>query len=263
METWLERRPTRSTPAPEFRTVAIDVSTSDTDEMQIEIPVTDHVSRVAGIHVAIEYEAADGALTRRRITMQRLSAAHGTTVLHAICHERHALRAFRVDRIQCMITLEGEILDPAEFWATIGVDPNADARAATAAHVDTRAIESLLGPQTLLLAGIANCDGYMHPAELDAIIEYIEITCENSGFILGSEEVAAIRNRVRRLRPDRETLSIAVETLFGRRLGARLAFPKPQARRFLRVAARVADADSEMHRAEYDFLAELSELAGE
>ncbi len=73
---------------------------------------------VAGINFAIDYLDSRGRASTRRVTLHRFRmTSKGALLLYARCHERRAERSFRVDRIQSVIDLDGEVRDCGPFFS--------------------------------------------------------------------------------------------------------------------------------------------------
>lgn len=71
------------------------------------------------ITTTFEYIDADGIETRRTVDIYRTAKAGGYTRITGWCHGRQAERTFRSDRLQSVITKDGEVLSPGEFLTTI------------------------------------------------------------------------------------------------------------------------------------------------
>lgn len=71
------------------------------------------------LDVTIEYRAATGAPTRRKISIQSVMNEDGTLYLTAYCHERRAPRDFRLDRITAVLSEHGEVLPAAALLGRI------------------------------------------------------------------------------------------------------------------------------------------------
>lgn len=160
----------------------------------------------------IEYEAADGERTRRRISMRSLKRAAGVVYLYAFCMERRAMRQFRVDRITGMITEDGEVLDPATYFALQGI-PLRPQTAAEAFTCDcaSRALAEMR-PGLVLLAAVARADRKVDLREVDAVQVYAEreliaLAREGALDVPASLEVAAaMTGDIAMMRPMTPTL---------------------------------------------------------
>jgi len=78
------------------------------------------------IETTIDYADADGQITRRRVKISSISSSRGRTYVNGYCMERKAPRQFRLDRIDCFITEEGECVEPATFISKIKNKPVAE-----------------------------------------------------------------------------------------------------------------------------------------
>lgn len=146
---------------------------------------------VVGLALGITYVDSRGEESRRRITVRSLSERHGVLMLNAYCHERDAVRQFRVDRIEEIAVLStGEIIeDAAEFFASLsGRDHTAEVIAGC-----RHALQ--------VLTFLARCDGHLHPAEQDQIVEFVI----NTGLRPLEVDEQRVRQHVSALYPDKTT----------------------------------------------------------
>ncbi|MCA0855868.1 WYL domain-containing protein [Phaeobacter italicus] len=67
------------------------------------------------IPVTIEYRDVEGRRTKRRVDVQRTARDRGYYRIHGWCHQRNDERTFRSDRMDCVITSDGEVLTPQQF----------------------------------------------------------------------------------------------------------------------------------------------------
>ena len=259
---WLfKRSPAVTGTAPEIipvrnRRVLPPVATSD------ELEETAHVSCEEEIDldeafVAIEYEDAAGNETRRRITMRKLSRGPNAPIVTAICHERHAIRHFRTDRIGCIITKDGEIIDTGTFFRdTLGIDL-ADFRPDEGIGI-ARLLRERLRPPVSILVAAARSDGQFLPVELDAIERFIE---DHIAWMLDTgrlevsvtpEHLDKLRELVRTMRPSRGAMSGYLTRV--------MEFETYPFQRFLRALEEVIAADGVLHRDEFAFLDEISQI---
>jgi hypothetical protein len=123
------------------------------------------------VFVAIEYRDSRGVLSRRRITMIKLTPGTEAPHLSAICHERRAFRQFRLDRIQRFIDLNGEVIDPRDFWNSIGI--NVAAISGGGDHSTGQKLRDQFRPALSVLVTLSKCDGFMHPDEIVSILTYV------------------------------------------------------------------------------------------
>src|SRR5690606_19646165 len=87
--------------------VAPSLPNEDVDE-----PGKQSLGFAEGQSFAIEYVDAAGRPSSRRITVYDIQmTSSGVPCLYARCHERGAMRSFRVDRIKYCIDYDGEVFD--------------------------------------------------------------------------------------------------------------------------------------------------------
>lgn len=160
----------------------------------------------------IEYEAANGERSRRRVSMRSLKRGAGVIYLNAFCMERRAMRQFRLDRITGMITEDGEVIDPAAYFALQGVALRAQTDAeALAARCAARALAEMR-PGLVMLAAVARADGKVDLRELDAVEVYAErelLALEREGildFPASLEVATAMTGDIALMRPMVPTL---------------------------------------------------------
>lgn len=255
MSNWIETVPSQHDPAPDFPSIQVMFEDKGDESLKIHIDDFDAPNPVAGLLTAIEYCDGDSVDTRRRITMMRLTLHWNVPTLYAVCHEANGLRGFRVDRIQNFITADGELFTATEFWSSLDIDPVSVANG----HVKPkrRQIESLVGPQICILAALSRSDGNMRKSEIDAIVDYIEIELEDAGVFMDASETPCLINYIRRIRPTRETVQQAVDTIFGGHFSNRKRLVGRSADKFMKAAGNVIDADGIFHDAEFQFISEL------
>lgn len=211
----------------------------------------------AGLRATIEYRAASGEITRRAITV---AGFNGGPAIEAFCHLRRARRRFRLDRIACVITEDGEILDPAEVWQAAGIGPAACTE--TSPFEQAARVKSLLGPQLCVLASVAHAGGIPRPDACAAILTFVEASCERAGVVLDPASALRLAAHIRQLRPDRDQVDAALETLLSRRFGNPAALDADGRARLGRAVRTVTDADDEIDGAEFLAIAELQSRFG-
>ncbi|WP_340109484.1 WYL domain-containing protein [Pikeienuella sp. HZG-20] len=272
---WFRGRPEEDAETPNIPGVEPYIGTDDTDaepaddtEPMRRASDDPDAGYVEPIFIGIRYHSASGDLSQRRIRMIRFEcSAAGDLSLRAYCHERKSARLFRCDRIDCFFDADGEITDPPQFWRELGVDLEqlvTDLRPTPRAAVEASGERVPRAPRrpTLkthlnLLAALSRCDGKMRPEEVDVIVTYAIDEMERDGVITPDAEIAALAARVRRMRPTRDAIRLAVEKLF---VGLDALGPAARAR-FMHAAHAVANADGVLRPEEFDFLAALE--AGE
>jgi hypothetical protein len=249
---WFDRVPSISDPVP--REPDLDTELDDTGEFVDDF--ADDSVELADIFLYIEYRNAGGISTQRAITIKKQENDSSHPSILAWCHTRKALRQFRLDRISSIVTVDGEVFQPAKlFWESIGHRVGAEIEFSQAKANDRTAasgVKRQFNNEIVVLAALSGSDGNMHERELDEIIDYLERELEWERMAVQTDEISAIRNHIKRMRITRERLETSVKLLLTgegkHRLYAR------QLQRFLTTAKKVVDADGRIHEAEFLFL---------
>lgn len=160
-----------------------------------------------GLAFYIEYRAADGELSKRRISCKRFEPATNTVL--AYCYERRAARRFRVDRILLIVVPEtGEVLD-REGWL--------DQLGGEGLHRRDERLTRLL----TVLVFLMRCDRHEHPAEAEVIERAV------TSFALRFDgDDAMIEGGValaKQLAPDADDVAMAIRWIDKREERGRLA----------------------------------------
>lgn len=274
---WLTSRPSRHDDPPDI--VGVSIQLQGEDDLD-DLPGDGEgegeraASDIADVFCAMEYVSARGECTRRRITMKRFDDAGAAPRLYAWCHERRAIRSFRLERIACFISVDGEVLAPDAFWASIGISPPITAEASARPVASRPAASAIAAPapradlalrrstrrQLRVLAGLGRCDGVYRPVEIEQMLQYALKEGEWDGIAPSEQETEAFRAYLGRLRPTREALSEALHDLFEAPRGKHRLYAR-EAERFLAAACAVAQADGEIAPEEFQFLEDLRERA--
>jgi uncharacterized tellurite resistance protein B-like protein len=197
-------RPLPSAPRPVRLPEDDDVDTDQSETM----------GSAEGQSFMIEYVDSKGRASARRVTVWSIIAgAGGTPCLYAKCHERNAMRQFRVDRIRSCIDYDGEIFEyvphflQENFGMSIG--------ASTASLRDDRWIDILdaVRADAVLLACVIRSDGSVHDAEIEAAFQHILWVAESAGRMLDELQQAALKRYLARLRPTENALSSAMDAI--------------------------------------------------
>jgi hypothetical protein len=237
-------------PAPPALTTAGTQLTLDTDTRDL-----------GDAFCLIEYEDATGERTRRRISMRSLKRGAGVVYLNAYCMERRAMRQFRVDRITAMITEDGEILDPAAYFALQGV-PLRHQTAAEALTCDcaARALAEMR-PGLVMLAAVARADRKVDLREVDAVQVYAErelIALSREGVLdvpASLEVAAAMTGDIALMRPMVPTLRAQALRICD--------WPEARFNRLRRAMQEVIVADGHILPSELDLVEEFDRLLRE
>lgn len=228
------------------------------------------------VYTMIDYRDAQGIETRRRITMRRIETTAQGANLIAICHERRALRSFRIDRIVDFIETDGEVVEPAFFFREFcAVDiHNLPAEAATKPIIERRprgrprgtdraaigrAARAILKTRLELLVLAARADDELHPAEIEEIQRFAEDELRRldaTGALAAPvtiEIVDPICKSIPRMRPLREDIADMVQKL--------AALSPDEMSRFVSAMSRVIRADGVVALSEELFLANMNSAA--
>jgi WYL domain len=230
-----------------------------------------------GVTFAIEYADSRNNVTTRRITLRELYwSDDGMLYLHSMCHERHALRSFRFDRVRAVIDLDGVVHEPRVFFQSelrfpLGdltvelppLRPTTEPRLRPARQPKMVAVASV-GPEKpgltqrraardglRVLAALARADGLMHDAEIAVILDYIVERAAADGIETGEDDRAVLLPYLRRQVPSADVL--------GECLGRLGAEPETMRRLFLRHAVALMDVDGVQHPAEFEMMSNLKE----
>ena len=188
--------------------------------------------------LGLRYEADDGDVTERRVTLHYAYQRGNIYYLQCYCHERKATRCFRSDRILTLVDQEtGEVLDSSDaILARVKAlaSPTNVSDATLAAFHSHR-------PGIIVLLFLSRCDGE-HPLELDVILGYLDHLMPQ-----GIDE-ELLRRKLRAMHPD--------PTAYERALNALERTPD-ELKRIARVATRLVDVDGVISEPETHFALEL------
>lgn len=205
----------------------------------------------------IEYVDSKGRSSLRRVTVWSIEAGSGgMPCLYAKCHERQAMRQFRVDRIKSCADFDGEVyLDVMAFLAECFGNEIVAASSAASSPSRWSSILDMVRPDAVLLACVSYADGHAHVREAEEICDYLSFVAEAEIGMLTPVEISALERHVKRLRPSDAMISRALEevsALDGRRK-----------ERLLRACVAVMDADGRRHQGERQAIQDLAyELTG-
>jgi uncharacterized tellurite resistance protein B-like protein len=187
----------------------------------------------------LHYVNAKAEISHRRVTVRQVIGRPPATIL-CFCHERRAVRNFRLDRIQEAACAEtGEIYDRLTLLQLLGdrglrgVDP----RVRRAVHV---------------LVFMMRCDGHAHPAELVAVDDALARYMVRFGGDDADHEQAM--RMARQVAPDGDDFLIALRS-FVKDAEA------PQLARWLdRSLGELIDADGTQSADEFAWMTEACDL---
>lgn len=137
----------------------------------------------------IRYTDSAGVESKRRITCRQLIGYGRAELVRAHCHERDAVRCFRIDRINELVCVEtGEVFDPFERFE--------DMRLHGAIPVEDKAFVEL----ARVLVFLARCDGEHHALEQAALEHHFGRYAMRFGG--DDESIARVLKESGRLAPD-------------------------------------------------------------
>ncbi|TFL16412.1 WYL domain-containing protein [Jannaschia formosa] len=217
------------------------------------------------IFLLIDYRDSKGQPSRRRITCRALVRSRGGhPSLRAICHERSAMRAFRLDRIEAVIDQDGTVTSILDFldelaidMAGIGLAAPAKPRKKATPIVDTAEdFRRAIMPSVVLLTAAGRSDHHLHDREIDAILEFIEDEWMERSDCPGPDgldaQIESFAKAIRRLRPTTRDLDVGIEALNGANAATR--------DRTILALAKLVKADGVVCEAEEEFLREVGLL---
>jgi WYL domain len=209
----------------------------------------------------LEYCDSSGEESSRRVSMRSLKESAGHIYLTAFCFERKALRQFRLDRITAMISEDGEVLDPAAYFALHGVQLRLQTEAEIKAAKDAARTLAAMRPGLVMITAVARADRNVHRAEIDAAQTYAErelVAMNREGMldVQPSIQLLDAMNReialMRPLAPTLKAQALCICDWSEARLG-----------RLRRAIVETVVADGRILPSELDMVAELDRLIGE
>lgn len=213
---------------------------------------------VEPVFCTIDYTDVAGHKSRRRITTRSVRCAGERSIIAAFCHERQALRHFRIDRISRVVTFDGEIFSATDFTENIlGVD-FWTARFAPARRARQQGgvnFSRYTSHAVIALKAVALADDQLHAEEAEVILRYLEdeaFALKRAGLIDTIPDPSVLNvigRRIKRIRPTQTDLAAALGELRGR--------PVDQIDRFKRTVARLIAADGIVKLSEEQLLADL------
>ncbi|WP_243612952.1 hypothetical protein [Shimia aestuarii] len=212
------------------------------------------------LFITIDYKDASGKESRRRITLLKAARGPQAPILTAICHERHALRHFRVDRIECFIDMDGEVFETKSFiQETLLIDLNAFTSTASAKKAKkgidpglqrAREIREILRAPLSLLVLAALADDEFHICELEVICCYIEDELWARDIDVTADELNALTGLVRKMHPTSRSIGTHYDKV--------LRLDDDGFRRFQSALRELIAADGIISSTEEAFLADLA-----
>lgn len=163
----------------------------------------------------ILYQAADGHESVRRITVRNLALNAGNIpVLQCWCHERQALRSFRIDHVREVITQDGEVIAPPGrfFVETFGMSP-ALAECKLPKPVSLVRIRPHFTHHMMVLAHLGRSDGDFCLDEQGIVLDHCLKLASDGGASVSESEERALRRYLKTLKPKKLFLTRAMRAL--------------------------------------------------
>lgn len=199
----------------------------------------------------IEYIDSKGVPSSRRITVWEIKiSGSGHVSLFARCHERNAMRQFRIDRIKCCIDFDGEVHDDVPQFLEEAFGQDLFTLSQNNGSLRQTAIFERFSNHATLLVALSKLDGKFTEFELTEIASYLARRIERDTGPLSEIEIGRLVRYLRRLRPTPESISNAVMAL---------ADGSPDEKQeLLRTAFQVARADGTIDESERLFLNDIA-----
>lgn len=225
-------------------TFAVRLPDQDADEMLLVGPELDSIECISGVGCTIKYSDSSGEESERRLSCRKLMKNGDTLYLQAFCHERDAIRTFRVDRmseVSCGAT--GEIFDkPDEFFSRYTADQSdGSALAFGLSFVLAADLRASLN----VMAFLARSDGHFADSEASAVADFCTVFANRFGTHRFMREGA--NAYARKLAPDSETFFLSLNRL------KRQDSPSGLARLVVLASSNLISADGEFSAQEIHF----------
>ncbi|WP_296988189.1 hypothetical protein [Thalassospira sp. UBA1131] len=187
---------------------------------------------IGDISFAIEYCDSRNRITMRRITVHRCDTEPTAYRIHAHCHERKKYRSFLSTGILSVIDVDGVTYHPVAFFRnelSTDVDPNRFPPSDFTPGAEKRAPAGQFAKQKFrhqmrLLSTLSRSDGFMHPAELDFMLDHVAKGCIDLGRPMMDADTAAITAYLKRLHPTESQINDAFDAIWDLDLQQRRQF---------------------------------------
>ena len=200
--------------------------------------------------VELTYVDGQGRRSTRQVTVRAVGRSGDHLYLRGLCHQRGAMRCFRVDRIVEVVTpLDGGVYENAIAFLSDDLLISGDGDPATAS------LDAAFARSTdivMALAFLARCDGDYARHEQDAIARVLARRADGIAY-----DAAAAARRIALLHPDFDDFAGAI---------GRVARTPEEALELAHAAIEVVDADGVYAPEERRFMKELAgvlEAAGQ
>lgn len=212
----------------------------------------------------IEYRDVKGARSLRRITVRSLRRGAGDVpCLYAKCHERNAMRSFRVDRIENCIDIDGEVHENVHSFMTDTFGMTFGKHQALRTRINQKKLFKdtwqlmlpIIKPHAVLLAAISFRDGFVREVETHAARDMCLDICRDNGIENPELVEKRLTAYIGRMRADGPVIARAIEEVADR--------PPSEITSLLIAALAVMDADGHRHEKEIELVDALAiELTG-
>lgn len=228
----------RSPPIPAYpkgRVAVLSEYDDDIEEEPLSVLLED-----APICFFMVYEDAKGNVSERNVTIRNIKkGANNSLLMRGYCHERRALRSFRLDRVKEMVfPITGEVLSSVdEFMDFLCIEKKQDKNTYGAIEKCKHGLN--------ILVFIARCDGRYDSEEEDVLVHYLMNECFDYNL---DEDV--LKQYFQTICPDVYTFRSSVKALA---LGEGFE-------NIFKYAVRLAEADGVLLPIESDLLRELEDF---
>lgn len=236
-----------------FRPIVIP---NDDDPIEAD---TEMLGYAEGQTFMIEYIDSKGRSSTRRVSVYDIVGGRsGGPCLLAKCHERHATRQFRIDRIQCCIDYDGVVYDDVTSFLTTTFGMSISVARSKERDDDVarwKSIIDALRADAVLLSALSRVDGKVKVVETSEAVVHLVRLVERGDIFLSDADVASVEAYVKRLRPTHGAVSRALEAI--------AMAGTSHIQRLLLAAVRVIKADEVVHPQELNLVNDISrELIG-
>ncbi len=167
-----------------------------------ELP--DH--ELVGITIGLEYVDAEKNVSRRWVTIVAFADdLEGRPAILGHCFMRKGLRTFCVDRIINIFNEGGDTYDVREFLHLDGH--------ATKSKIASAAYRSVCRDGLRVLIAVARSDGYLHPKEVEIIMDYAQAEGQRLGVEKSPKDLESLKHYIERQQPSGSVVSACLKRL--------------------------------------------------
>lgn len=155
----------------------------------------------------IEYTNAKNEPSRRLITVRKITMGTVSPLLNAFCHNSRRFKCFRIDRIQTIFDLDGEVFETNLFLQeNFGMGESYSTLSETEISPQNQnstwsQLRNCCAHPARLLAALALSDGIMVEAEIDEAVRYLNLYSDRNGHCASDQEIKQLINYFKRIRP--------------------------------------------------------------